>query len=308
MQARHKALIAIATIAIAAAFLAWRQRTPAPSAAAAPHAAATMVDARTDPAAPETLATKAAERWEPDTPDDRPFAEIRPELERRALAGDAAAARRLGIALATCNHYVELPDSKLEDIVVDGAARGFTLRDGGRVVPPDELLGRLKLGMQQKRRDCKGVSGLDEPDAWKQAFQWIERAAALGDADAEATYGTLAFADVTDRDALVDAEKMRDRKQLAIDYAQRSLGAGDALALLHLSQYYGEGGLVPSDPEMSYAYLYAYSLTARASEIVPALLENILAEHAASLDDATRERARAEGQRLAACCGIAVTP
>jgi TPR repeat protein len=292
---------------MAAALFAWRHRTPAAPGAVATSVAADVrkPEASSPPAHDDSASSQKSAPWKPDAPDDRPFAEIRPELERRALAGDAAAARRLGITLANCNHFVDMPDEKLQDIVVDGAARGFTMRDGDSVVPPEEILARMRLGMAQKRRDCRGVSGLDEPDAFKQAFKWTERAAALGDADAEATYGTLAFADIDDRDALVKAETLRERKQLAVDYAKRALAAGDALALARMSGYYLDSPFFPSNPETAYAYLFAYSLTTRAAEIVPELLQRILAEHAATLDAAARERAEAEGARLAACCDIA---
>ena len=304
-------LMTLAAVAIAAAVLVMRHREPptsgapgeaATSAPAPAHASASEHDQAAAPTRRKNAAAGVA--------DDQPFSAIRPELERRALEGDAAAARRLGLTLANCNHYVDVPDATIEERVVDAAASGMTVKDGNRVVPPEEILALYKLGIQQKRRDCKGVSGLDEPDAWKQAFRWIERAASLGDADAQALFGALAFADFDARNALVDAEKMRDRKELAIDYLQRSLAAGDALALAQMSIRYQDGILFPPDPEKAYAYAWAYSLTTRANEIVPALLETMLAQRGAALDEATLERARAEGQQLAGCCDIAepVTP
>ena len=36
-----------------------------------------------------------------------------------------------------------------------------------------------------------------------------------------------------------------------------------------------DGGIFPVDPEKSYAYLYAYSLTPRSSEVVPEILEQM---------------------------------
>ena len=302
---RSIVLMTFAAVAIAAAVLVMRHREAPTSGALAKAATSAPAPAR----APEHHKTAAPTRRENPTAtvaDDRPFNAIRPELERRALEGDAAAARRLGLTLANCNHYVDLPDATIEERVVDAAASGMTVKDGNRVVPPEEILALYKLGIQQKRRDCKGVSGLDEPDAWKQAFRWIERAASLGDADAQALFGALAFADFDARNALVDADKMRDRKELAIDYLQRSLAAGDALALAQMSIRYQDGLLFPPDPEKAYAYAWAYSLTTRANEIVPALLETMLAQRGAALDEATLERARAEGRQLAGCCGIAV--
>jgi hypothetical protein len=297
---RSIVLMTLATIAIAATF-AWRSRTAATSSAPAPavFAPATSVPVRTE------AATKPErERSLPEVADSGPFTEIRPELERRALAGDAQAARRLGMTLANCNHYTDVSDNKLEEMVVDQAARGFTAKIGDHDAQPEEILKLYKLSLAQKRRDCKGVSGLDEADGWKLAFQWIERAAALGDPDAQAVYGTLAFSDFDTRNALVDAEKMRDRKQLATDYLQRALAQGDGLALIQMAGRYQDGLLFPPDPEKAYAYVWAYSLTPRAGDIVSGLLDELLVQRGAQLDEAARERARLEGQRLATCCGI----
>ena len=307
MPPRQKALTVAAAVAIATALLAWRHHT-SPSVAPLPQRATLATPApATLLASPRSApqSSKPPARSKPEIPDDRPFVEIRPELERRALAGDGVAARRLGFALANCNHYTDIPDDRLENMIVEAAAKGDTVTANGRDVSPDELLHKLKLSLEQKRRDCKGVSGLDESDGLRKAFQWIERAAALGDADAEAVYGSIAFIGFDDRKALVEAETLRDRKQLAIDYLQRSLAQGDALALERTSSQYEGGDLYPANPEMAYAYLYAYSLTTRADDIVPQLLDQALSQRAAQLDDDARERARAEGQRLAACCGMA---
>ena len=241
-----------------------------------------------------------------DPPADRPFAEIRPELERRAAAGDASAARRLGLVLATCNHYTPISNEMLENMVVDVAAHGVTVRDNGRTLAPEELVDRAKLNLAQKSRDCKGVSGLNEGDALQRSFEWIERGAQLGDADAQALYGALAFSSLDSRTALAEAERIRDRKNLAIGYLQSSLAQGDALGLLQLSAHYSAGDLYPASAETAFAYLYAYSLTSRSSDLVPELLAQMLATSAATLDEETQERARIQGLQLAACCGVAV--
>jgi TPR repeat protein len=301
---RSIVLIILAGIAIAAAF-AWRSRTAATSAASAP--AVYEPAAKPVPDRKEVTTRPKSERSVPEAADDRPFTEIRPELERRALAGDAQAARRLGMTLANCNHYIDVSDNKLEEMVVDQAARGFTAKIGDHEASPEQILKLYKLSLSQKRRDCKGVSGLDEANAWKLAFQWIERAAALGDPDAQAVYGTLAFSDFDTRNALVDAEKMRDRKQLATDYLQRALARGDGLALIQMAGRYQDGLLFPPDPEKAYAYVWAYSLTARAGDLVPGLLDELLVQRGVALDEAALERARLEGQQLATCCGVVAT-
>lgn len=232
--------------------------------------------------------------------DDRPFAEVRTELERRAASGDGRAARRLGMMLANCNRYVPVGKEQLEQWVVEAAAHDVSISDGERKLPPEEALSRAKLAQAQKARDCKNVTGLNEGDADQTAARWIERGAALGDADAQAMYGALAFSSYNVRSALVDADGVRERKHLAIDYLQSSLAQGDALALLHLSGHYAAGDLYPMNAEAAYAYLYAYSLTPRASDFVPELLEQMLEAKAAPLDQPSQERARTRALRLAA--------
>jgi TPR repeat protein len=244
----------------------------------------------------------------PEVADDRPFAEIRPDLERRANSGDAEAARRLGKALANCNDFVPISDEQIENIVVEDAAKGVSVRQNGRQLAPEEMLSTLQLLVAQRNRDCKNISGLNETDANRKAFHWIERGAALGDADAQALYGALAFMDFNNQTALGDAEQIRDRKQLATSYLQASLAQGDAMALLQLSSQYDAGRLFQHDPEMAYAYLYAYSLTTRASDVVPELLAQLLAARAGTLDPAALERARNEGLQLATCCEMTDAP
>ena len=44
----------------------------------------------------------------------------------------------------------------------------------------------LKAAMRYAQTRCANAQGINEKDAPAQAFRWIERAAALGDADAQA--------------------------------------------------------------------------------------------------------------------------
>jgi len=241
--------------------------------------------------------TKAA-----DDLDDRPFVDVRAELERRAERGDAHAAARLGRAFAQCNGYVPVDDAQLESWVVEATARGVTLNVDGHPLGPDALLARLKANQAQRARDCANAGGIDEQDPRPLAFHWTERAAALGDADAQALYGNLAFATYNARSAIVDAEELRERKRLARDYLERALAGGDALALQQMYLHYAHGTLYPEDAAAAYRYLYAYSLTPRSAEMAPAALTGLLDEAAAALDDGARERARRAARDLAACC------
>jgi TPR repeat protein len=241
--------------------------------------------------------------------DGRPFDERRRDLERRAMAGDGRAAGELGSILAKCNRFTAAPDDQIQQWVVDAVAVGMSVRDEGSDLAPEEILSRARLAQKQGARDCSGVSGLNQDDAREEALRWIEKGAALGDADAKAMYGELAFSQLKLRTALADAEDIRERKQRAIGYLQSSLAQGDALALLSLSSHYATGDLVPANAETSYAYLYAYSLTSRAADLVPEVLEWMLARGAAQLDGQSLQRARDEGARLAQCCsGTAGTP
>lgn len=290
----------LALAAIAGAVLLYRYASMPTGADAPPHAravAATMpADAPSRPAATPPGATST------DDLDDRPFVDVRAELERRAERGDAQAAARLGRAFALCNGYVPLDDAQLEARVVEATARGVTLVVDGHALGPDALLARLEADRDQKARDCAHAGGIDEEDPRPLAFHWIERAAALGDADAQALYGSLAFATYGARSAIVEAEQLRERKQRAREYLERSLARGDALALQQMYLHHARGTLYPEDAETAYRYLYAYSLTPRSIELTPAALTRLLDEAAAPLDDAARERARRAARDLAACC------
>jgi hypothetical protein len=234
--------------------------------------------------------------------DGQSFVDVRVELERRAQQGDAHAAARLGRTFAYCNGYVAASESQLETAVIEASAHGATVTDGGHALDPDALLARIKAGHAQQVRECAQATGVNEKNAGALALHWMERAAALGDADAKALYGGLAFADHGARSAIDHGEELRDRKRIAREYLQHSLASGDALALQQMSANYHSGTLFPADAEAAYRYLYAYSLTPRSNETAPEALAYALDEAGAALDDTARARARNEAQNLAACC------
>lgn len=299
--------VVVAAAAMLAAAFAWWALPRAGRDAETPRATPPSAAPGQTPAAPvrnaERRSAASTSRSASQALDQRPFTEVRADLERLADAGDAHAALRLGRTLAQCNGYVPMTDAQLEDFVVHFSAAGISVTtSAGRQQTPEALLETLKLGLAQKRIDCRNVSGLDDADARAKALRWIERGAALGNADAQALYGSVAFSSYAARDALVDAESVRERKQRAIDYLRQSLAQGDALALFELHKSYSAGTLYPADAEAAYAHLYAYSLTPRASELAPELLERTLASHAEALDPQSLQRARDEGRRLAACC------
>lgn len=237
-----------------------------------------------------------------DVDDHRPFATARPDLEQRARNGDAHAATLLARTLSQCNHFVPAAGSSLEQWVVELAASDGSVKVDNEPLSPDELLAYLRLANEQLIRDCMGVSGLNETAAPARAFEWIERGVALGDADAQAMYGLLAFAPYDVRTAVANAEEIRERKRLALEYLQRSLAQGDALALRIMYMHYTKGPLLAPNAQQAYAYLYAYSLTPRSQELIPELLDLLLARAAHALDPVSLELARESGRQLATCC------
>lgn len=269
---------------------------------ASPGSTATSIEADASVEAPSTSVgvqkVVKAPQSAPLLDDDRPFAELRLNLERLARAGDGHAAWRLGMVLANCNQYVPISDGKLESVVVDLFASDRFKSDDGA----DVFMGKVLLGVAQKRRVCRNVSGLDEDAANSKAFQWMELGAALGDPDAQAMYATLAFDAIDARNALADAEQIQRRKRLALDYLERSLAQGDALALQQLSIVHADGLLFPANAELAYGYLYAFSLTPRANDFVPGLLDLLLDMRAQGLDAAALARAQEAGRRFATCC------
>lgn len=237
----------------------------------------------------------------PDSLDDRPLAEVRAELERRAQAGDARAASRLGQAFLYCNGLPVATDAQIDDAVVEvGAHGGNAFGEFGS--SPDAQSSLLKAAMKYAHARCAHAEGLDEKDAPAQAFRWIERAAALGDADAQALYGEAMLKTYSVGGAIEDAERLRDRLQQARSYVAQSLSRGNALALLQSRTYYADG-IYPANPETAYANLYAYSLTLRSTEVPPVVLALMLSDASKALDTEAIERAHEEGRRLAACCG-----
>ena len=235
--------------------------------------------------------------------DDKPLLEVRAELERRAQAGDARAARRLGQAFLYCNNLPVATDAQIDDAIVEiGALGGHILGETGSSMTPEAQSSLLKATMKYARERCAHAEGLNEKDAPSQAFRWIERAAALGDADAQALYGEAMLKTYDARTAIDGAEVLRERLQQARTYVAQSLSRGDALALLQMQTYYGDG-VYRADPQAAYANLFAYSLTPRSTDLPPELLALMLSEASEKLDADAVERAREEGRRLAACCG-----
>jgi len=306
---RRGIVMAVALCVLAAGFWLARRsgddhgvQSPAPPASANPRAASQA--AADETAADVAAAPSPAKASAPMDPlDDRPLLEVRAELERRAQAGDAHAASRLGQAFLHCNDLPNATDTQIEDLVVEIAAHGgHILGQADSSLSPDAAASLLKGTMKYAQARCANARGIDEKDAPAQALHWIERAAALGDADAQALYGEALLKTYDARRAIADAETLRDRLQQARSYVEQSLSKGDALALLQRQSYYGDG-VYPADPEAAYANLFAWSLTPRSAEMPPDVLTLMLSEASKTLDADAVERAREEGRRLAACCG-----
>jgi hypothetical protein len=304
----HKLVAFAALLAVIGGALWLHRRPSAPmNVAATPEHLAAHPAAAPNEAPPGSV-NEAASRQAADSLDDRSFIDVRAELERRAEGGDARAAARLGRVFAMCNGYVASSEAQIETAVIELSALGVTMSEGHHALDPDALLARAKAGRAQQERNCAHASGVNEKDASSLAFRWTAHAAALGDADAQALYGGLAFADYSARSAIADAEQVRDRKHLAREYLERSLAGGDALALMQMYANYRSGTLFAPDAEAAYRYLYAYSLTPRAVETAPEAMALLLDEASSALDDAARERARSEAASLAACCMAPVAP
>jgi hypothetical protein len=194
-------------------------------------------------------------------------------------------------------------DAQIDNAVVEiGAHGGRILGELGSSLTPDDEASLLKATMKYTHARYANAQGLDEKDA-AQAFRWIERAAALGDADAQALYGEAMLKTYDMRRAIADPETLRDRLTQARTYVERSLSQGNALALLQTQTYYADG-VYPANPESAYANLYAYTLTPRSADMPPQVLALMLSEASKVLDAAAIDRAREEGRRLAACCGV----
>lgn len=211
---------------------------------------------------------------------DGPFGATTGELERMAGLGDAQAAARLAAGYRRCQFVEQHVDAaELEKRSIERTATGLEMTEhlASRITAQARKQGvdielpkadpvkvyEADLASQKSEQvDCAGVDG-GKAQAW---FDWYERAAGLGDPDAEVGYWHEAFSNAS----IVDLDHIAQRREIATAALRHALGRGDARALAGVGELLALGYLDEPDPAAAYAYFYAASLApAQPIETIP---------------------------------------
>lgn len=230
-----------------------------------------------------------------------PFNAVRDELERRAHAGDAEAAYRLGHVMANCRRYEPMADGVFADMLVKGGGmlRGM-MRIAGRPVEEQEMLDILVYSKELMDRTCAGAIDLAATVDPGDAHRWIDRAAALGHPRAMAEYSQVAFAEFQTHHALLDnadeVARRRDRAEVLLDGALR---AGEPTALAAAAKWHGSDGVRRGDPVRALAYWLAYSRSSEGRALPRAVLKLGRERFTSGLDAARVRQAEALSHEIA---------
>lgn len=285
MNRKHAIMACAALMVIVGAYALGRWSAPRPSATAqsGQQAATSREEAEPKPplvAGAHASIAKGSALPSPSMPLKSTFA----ELQARADAGDADAAKRLVRDLDRCSRLraVEWKNSGTTSDLLDKKTEGM---GAAQLRTYQVLLDAMELRQQNARKDrelCAGVSDrmLDTLVAN------IAQAARLGDEDARACYlGQGPLYDV--RSLLKRPELLRSYRNDVSAMIETGLAAGDWKVVDLLQQAYEPGsqsllaGMVGSDPVQHYRYLKLYRLGAE--QYRAAKLDQRIAAIAASL-------------------------
>ena len=196
-----------------------------------------------------------------------PFGASVAQLEQLAQAGNAAAAAALAQGFRDCQFFrPATSEQEATAQVEDAAARELAFTDqladevqriaaqqGKQVdIPRDSARAALQRQLQAQHEQSVRCTGVD-PDAARNWPFWAQRAAQLGDLDAELSFWQLMIqhADVSTPDELVA------QKRIALDALQDALHRGDPRALAAIGKTLALGLFAEPDPYAAYAYLSA---------------------------------------------------
>ena len=193
----------------------------------------------------------SARWWRP------PFDQVYPALRAAAGGGDLEAAYVLGKRSAQCRTTAEehAPEKMLEQ-----------WEEEAQSVPPGpDARGRMETLRNRYAGDlaqyeaCAAVGR----DALDESLAWLERAGRGEVEGARLAYvGAWSEQAGRDRDELIaDIERAAEQRNLAREWLQEGLVAGDEAALdQYIDAYSGRGGLFARDPVQEMAYRYARDL------------------------------------------------
>lgn len=311
MKHRGIALALFVTLVPALAWLLWPAR-PAPAPATSP-ATVAIPAAPVTPAGPlpapaaraAPTAASAASAQPPPLPrhlrTTRRLSAVFDELMRRAESGEVASMRELGSRLVRCR------DSSLRHLRQE-------LREDDAVPPGMDATAQAnaRRQMDDMREDIADCEAL--PDTVRNSgLDWMERAAATGNGEAQVDYvehAFGAFAALDDDEVVAQIEEFRRHRDLARGYAAEALARCAPRA--SFVQYYWGNLLFDHRDARAYAINLAAATDAvarldSAQGASAAIVQRRQREFDAALqnfDEAARAEARRRGEaRFNACAG-----
>lgn len=303
-SARRIAILLGFGVLLLALFVWWRSasdtRAPALGAGTAGTATAVAADAPPSPSDPAAPAAVPASDARPLPAADVPFDRIVDDLQRRADAGDRAAACRLGFELMRCRHLqasaaavgaMAEHESALESQGVDGF-------EGADAAAQDQIR------MVQRATACRAV----DPALQARGGDYLELAARAGHVEAMLRYAKGEGLPPRPRNRPPEFGILRDPafqrwRRDAPGMLQRAFAAGHVPAAILYNYALQDGSgqwpeiylfslesLVPDDPVALGAHRL---LNARLENLGPALDDHVLQ----GLDAAQQVKARADAER-----------
>jgi hypothetical protein len=215
------------------------------------------------------------------------FETVAAEYQRLATAarrGDIGAAKTLYQVLDACSGAPRTAEV-LQRMVAEIDSQGGFQRP--------EQLDDARRDLAEQLERCKYFSG----EQIRSLREWLVVAAEAGDASARRAYIERGAPPVTDDGSYPAAA--RAHRQLIDRYVAEELAAGNIEVLRSASWTFSMGNGVRADPELAYAYTYAYGLAAnRDSDSFRRLLSTL----AARVPAGRLEEARRFGAQLYTDC------
>lgn len=187
-----------------------------------------------------------------------PLSEIHDELRAAAQQGDSKAAHALGSRLARCNSMLRerTPAALLEELERDIETHSAVDRESQELRMAN-LRRRITEDLE-RYEDCASIPF----ESRNQALAWLEKAGSEGDLAAKLAFVSAWSEQASDRHALIaDVERVAAQRELARQWLQQALEAGDESALDRaMAAHSGSGGLYPRSEVQERAFAYAQQL------------------------------------------------
>lgn len=231
---------------------------------------------------------------------EAPFDSVRSELEIAARGGDAAAAYRLGMAVARCMQYTPITNSRFDRMISQVAAAGSgVIRIGARALGDNETIDLLLYAHGEQSRLCADTETLRAYPPKENAFHWVAIAAERGYGPAMALYGDVAFLEFTDDAALVsNANEVARRRERGKTLLHAAVAAGEPDAFMASARAHAVDGWLTPDRALAYTHLLAYFETPEAARLPVSLRRDAQATYVRDLSPYLRRQAEEDAAML----------